>query len=36
LWRTKLLTKEQAQGLIEQIETKDRIVFKNKEQIFQE
>jgi predicted nucleic acid-binding protein len=36
LWRTNLLTKEQVQGLIEQIEAKDRIVFKNREQIFQE
>lgn len=35
LWRTNLLTKEQVQGLMEQIETKDRIVFKNREQIFQ-
>jgi predicted nucleic acid-binding protein len=36
LWRTNLVPKEQAQGLIDQIETKDRIVFKNKERILQE
>jgi len=36
LWRMNLLTKEQVRELVEQIETKDRIVFKNKEQIFQE
>lgn len=35
LWRTNLLTREQVQGLIEQIEIRDRIVFKNREQIFQ-
>lgn len=36
LWRTNLLTKEEVRRLIEQIESKDRIVFKNKEQILQE
>lgn len=31
-----LLTKEQVQGLVKQIDEKDRIVFKGKEQIFEE
>lgn len=34
LWKTKLLSQEQVQSLIEQIETKDKIRFKNQEQIF--
>lgn len=36
LWRMNFVSREQVQSLIEQIEAKDRIVFKNKEQIFQE
>ena len=36
LWRTNLLTKEQARRLVEQIEIKDRVVFKNQEAIFEE
>ena len=36
LWRTNLLTKEQVRRLIIQIEQKDRIVFKDREQIFAE
>jgi predicted nucleic acid-binding protein len=35
-WRTNLLTKEQVQRLVNEIEAKDRIVFKDKEQIFAE
>lgn len=35
-WRTNLLTKEQVWELAVQIEAKDRIVFKNQEQIFRE
>ncbi|MBI4596591.1 MAG: hypothetical protein HY730_09505 [Candidatus Tectomicrobia bacterium] len=34
LWRTELLTKEGVQELCRQIEEKDRVVFKDKEQIF--
>jgi len=36
LWRTDLLTKEQVRELVEQIEMKDRVVFKNQEAIFEE
>jgi predicted nucleic acid-binding protein len=36
LWRTNLLTKEQVRRLIMQIEEKDRIVFKDQQQIFEE
>lgn len=36
LWRMNLLTKEQVRELMAQIETKDRVIFKNQEQIFQE
>lgn len=36
LWRTKLLTKEQVRRLVTQIEEKDRIVFRDREQIFAE
>jgi hypothetical protein len=36
LWRTDLLTKAQVRELVEQIEVKDRIVFKNQEAIFEE
>ncbi len=36
LWRMNLLTKEQVRGLMAQIEAKDRIVFKNPEQIFRD
>jgi predicted nucleic acid-binding protein len=36
LWRVHLLTKEQVRSLVIQIEAKDRIVFKNQEQIFAE
>lgn len=35
-WRTTLLTKEQVRGLVNEIEAKDRVVFKDKEQIFGE
>jgi predicted nucleic acid-binding protein len=35
-WRINLLPKAQVQSLIDQIEAKDRIVFKNKEAILQE
>lgn len=33
LWRTKIMTKEEVEILIQEIENKDRVVFKNKEQI---
>jgi predicted nucleic acid-binding protein len=36
LWRTDLLTKEQVHELVEQIEMKDRVIFKNQEAIFEE
>lgn len=36
MWRTNLLTKEQVRSLVEQIEIKDRVVFKNQEAIFGE
>ena len=36
LWRIHLLTKEQVRSLVIQIEAKDRIVFKDQEQIFAE
>lgn len=36
LWRTHLLTKEQVRSLVTQIEEKDRIVFRDQEQIFVE
>lgn len=36
LWRTHLLTKEQVRSLVVQIEEKDRIVFRDQEQIFAE
>jgi predicted nucleic acid-binding protein len=36
LWRTNLLTKEQVRRLIVQIERRDRIVFKDQQQIFEE
>ena len=36
LWRTHLLTKEQVRSLVTQIEAKDRIVFRDQEQIFVE
>lgn len=36
LWRTHLLTKEQVRSLVAQIEAKDRIVFKDQDQIFAE
>jgi predicted nucleic acid-binding protein len=36
LWRTHLRTKEQVRGLVTQIEAKDRIVFRDQEQIFAE
>lgn len=36
LWRTHLLTKEQVRSLVTQIEEKDRIVFRDQEQIFAE
>jgi predicted nucleic acid-binding protein len=36
LWRTNLLRKEQVRNLVTQIEAKDRIVFRDQEQIFAE
>lgn len=36
LWRMDFLTKEQARELIAQIEAKDRVIFRNQEEIFQE
>lgn len=36
LWRTHLLTKEQVRSLVTQIVEKDRIVFRDQEQIFAE
>lgn len=36
LWRTSLLTKEQVRELVEQIEIKDHVIFKNQEAIFEE
>jgi predicted nucleic acid-binding protein len=36
LWRTSLLAKEQVRELVGQIETKDRVVFRNQEAIFEE
>lgn len=36
LWRTNLASREQVRSLIDQIEAKDRIVFKNREAILQE
>ena len=36
LWRTNLLTKEQVRALIEQIEMRDRVVFKNQASVFEE
>jgi predicted nucleic acid-binding protein len=36
LWRTNLLKKEQVRRLVEQIEIKDRVVFRNQETIFEE
>lgn len=34
LWRTGIVTKEEVESLIKEIENKDRVIFKNKEQIF--
>ena len=36
LWRTDVMSKAQVQSLIDQIEIKDRVVFKNKEAILQD
>jgi hypothetical protein len=36
LWRTHVLTKEQVRNLVTQIEAKDRIVFRDQDQIFAE
>ena len=36
LWRTHLLTKEQVRSLVTQIEEKDRIIFRDQDQIFAE
>ena len=36
LWRTNLASREQVRSLIDQIEAKDRIIFKNREAILQE
>lgn len=36
LWRHDILTKQQVRDLIVEIEAKDRVVFKNMDQIFQE
>jgi len=36
LWRTNLASREQVRSLIDQIEAKDRIVFRNREAILQE
>lgn len=36
LWRTGLASREQVRSLIDQIEAKDRIIFRNKEAILQE
>jgi hypothetical protein len=36
LWRINLLTKEQVRSIVTQIQAKDRIVFKDQEQIFAE
>jgi len=36
LWRINLVTREQVRSLIDQIEARDRIVFRNKEAILQE
>ena len=35
LWRTNILTKEQVRRLVEQIEMKDRVVFRNQAAIFE-
>ena len=36
LWKTNLVQKDQAQSLIDQIEARDRVLFKNKEWILEE
>jgi len=36
LWRTNVISRELVRSLIDQIEAKDRIIFRNKEVILQE